>query len=52
MIEDFDEQYADMKEVDRRAFSNDAPPDACVLCGVAPQAVGLHCLNCWNEEGQ
>ena len=49
MIEDFDEQYADMKEVDRRA-GNEPPPKACAYCKEAPQAVGLHCWGCWNKE--
>ena len=50
MIENFDEQWADMNEVDRRAGINDPPPDVCVFCNAAPQAVGLHCLKCWNRE--
>ena len=48
-MENFDEQYADMKEVDRRAGLDDPPPKACVLCGTAPQAIGLHCHNCYND---
>ena len=27
----------------------EAGPKPCVLCGTQPQAIGLHCNNCWND---
>ena len=38
-----------LREHARKLTDTEAGPKACVLCGTQPQAIGLHCNNCWND---
>ena len=37
------------KATRRKLTDTEAGPKPCVLCGTQPQAIGLHCNNCWND---